>query len=308
MPLVVFAYEKVENSRRERDMVDSEDTQLASSPKPKRYEALFDRPISVDEYSSGEKRFNRAPAYVIVGVVSFICKVLWRYRVVGREKLPPLADNSGVVAISNHTSYLDVVFMYLGMFPRYWPRFMARESLFEHEPLGWIFAHIGAFPIKRDSADRTAIKRAARMLKNGEIVGIMPEGTRRGKGSAESHVHGGAALIARMGKAPILPMAVHNVDKVKVKGERLRFPKITVEFGDPVLLEDFNFLPKDERLDGCVWYALRESFALFQGVAPEGVDMHALFPEDRDFTDVFTEHPIPRHTAEEVAGKRDNPQ
>ena len=136
-------------------MVDSEDTQLASSPKPKRYEALFDRPISVDEYSSGEKRFNRAPAYVIVGVVSFICKVLWRYRVVGREKLPPLADNSGVVAISNHTSYLDVVFMYLGMFPRYWPRFMARESLFEHEPLGWIFAHIGAFPIKRDSADRT---------------------------------------------------------------------------------------------------------------------------------------------------------
>ena len=283
--------------------VASEETQAEESPKPKKYERLFDEPFDVDAYSDGTKRFNRVPAYVIVGVVSFICKVLYRYRVVGREKLPPLVDKSGVVAISNHTSYLDVVFMYLGMFPRYWPRFMARDTLFEHEPLGWIFAHIGAFPIKRDSADRTAVKRAARMLKNGEIVGIMPEGSRRGKGSAALHVHGGAALIARMGKAPILPMAVHNVDKVKRKGERLRFPKITVEFGDPVLLEDFDFLPKDERLEGCVWYALRECFAMFQGVSREEVDMRALFPEDKDFTQVFADNPIPQHTSEEVASR-----
>ena len=282
----------------------SEETKQAESPKPKKYERLFDEPFGVDAYADGKKRFSRAPAHVIVGVVSGICKVLYRYRVVGREKLPPLADSSGVVAISNHTSYLDVVFMYLGMFPRYWPRFMARDSLFEHEPLGWIFAHIGAFPIKRDSADRTAVKRAAKMLKNGEVVGIMPEGTRRGKGSAALHVHGGAALIARMGKAPILPMAVLNVDKVKRKGERLRFPKITVVFGNPVLLEDFDFLPKDERLEGCVWYALRESFALFQGVPREEVDMHALFPEDKDYTPVFAEHRVPEHTSEEVAARR----
>ena len=279
----------------------SKETKQLDGPKPKKYERLFDLPFGVDGYADGIKRYSRAPAYVIVGAVSGICKVLYRYRVVGREKLAPLADSSGVVAISNHTSYLDVVFMYLSMFPHYWPRFMARDSLFEHESLGWIFAHIGAFPIKRDTADRTAVKRAAKMLKNGEVVGIMPEGTRRGKGSAASHVHGGAALIARMGKAPILPMAVHNVDKVKRKGERLRFPKITVEFGDPVLLGDFDFLPKDERLDGCVWYALRECFAMFQGVPREEVDMHALFPEDKDYTDVFAEHPIPGHRSEEVA-------
>lgn len=271
----------------------SEETQPVETPKQKSYERMFDLPFGVDEYESGEKRPSRVPAYVIVGVVSFICKVLYRYRVVGQEKLASLAKESGVVAISNHTSYLDVVFMYLSMFPHWWPRFMARDTLYEHEPLGWIFAHIGAFPVKRDSADRTSVKRASRMLKNGEIVGIMPEGTRRGKGSAAPRVHGGAALIARMGKAPILPMAVHNVDKIKRKGERLRFPKVTVEFGDPVQLADFDFLPKDERLEGCVWYALRECFAMFQGVPREEVDMHALFPEDKDFTDVFAQHPIP---------------
>lgn len=273
----------------------------ANEKKQQSFEKLFDLPFGVDSYSDGKKRFSRGPAYVIVGTVAGICKVLYRYDVENRASLDVLAERGGVVVISNHTSYLDVVFMYLSMFPKRWPRFMARDTFFEgHGPLGWIFAHIGAFPIKRDSADRTSVKRAARMLKNGEIVGIMPEGTRRGKGTAAPRVHGGAALIARMGKAPILPMAVRNVDQVKRKGERLRFPKITVEYGNPVLLSDFDFLPKEDRLDGCVWYALRECFAMFLRVPPEVVDMPTLFPEDKDFTAVFDEHPIPRLTSQQV--------
>lgn len=262
-------------------------------PKPKAYEKLFDMPFGVDEYSTGIKRFNRVPASVIVGTVSGICKVLYRYKVKNADVLFKEAEKGGVVVISNHTSYLDVVFMYLSMWPKQWPRFIARDSLFQTRgPLGWIFAHIGAFPIKRDTADRSAVKRAARMLKNGEIVGIMPEGSRRGKGSAVPRVHGGAALIARMGKAPIVPMAVHNVDVVKRKGERLRFPTVTVEYGNPVHVSDFDFLPKEDRLDACVWYALRECFAMFQNKAPEDVDMAALFPEDKDFTQAFADHPI----------------
>ena len=266
--------------------------QKSAEPKPSKFEKLFDLPFGVDEYADGTKRYNRGPACVIVGTVAGICKVLYRYKVEGVEKLYDLASKSGVVVISNHTSYLDVVFMYVSMFPRLWPRFMARDTLFDNKLLGWIIAQIGAFPVKRDSADRTSVKRAARMLKNGEVVGIMPEGSRRGKGSAVPRVHGGAALIARMGKAPIMPMAVHNVDKIKRKGERLRFPTVRVEYGDPVWLESFDFLPKEDRLDGCVWYALRECFAMFLGVDREDVDMKALFPEDKDFTAAFAEHPI----------------
>ena len=267
--------------------------ELEKPAKKRSYERLYDLPLGVDEYSSGEKRFSRVPAAIIVGVVAGICKVLWRYETVGREKLDALAEKSGVVVVSNHTSYLDVVFMYLSMFRHQWPRFVARNTLMEkHATLGWILAHVGAFPIHRDSADRTAIKRAARMLKNGEVVGIMPEGSRRGKSATVPRVHGGAALIARMGKAPILPMGVRNVDVIKRKGERVRFPKVTIAYGDPLYLEQFDFLPKDDRLDGCVWYALRECFALFRGVSPEEVDMVELFPDDKDFTAVFAEHPI----------------
>lgn len=268
-----------------------------AEPASHKFEELFDLPFGVDEYADGKKRVSMVPAHIIVGAVSFLCKVLWRYQAEGNEKLFKLTEDSGAVIVSNHTSYLDVVFMYLSIYPQRWPRFMARDTLFEaNSLLGWAIAHVGAFPVKRDTADRTSVKRAARMLKNGEIVGIMPEGSRRGKGSAKPRVHGGAALVARMGKAPIMPMAVHNVDKIKRKGERLRFPKVTIEFGDPIWLKDFDFLPKDERLDGCVWYALRECFALFNGVKPEDVDMVALFPDDKDFTQEFAQHPIPRHT------------
>ena len=106
-------------------------------------------------------------------------------------------------------------------------------------------------------------------------------------------------------QAPILPMTVRNAENVKRKGERLRFPKITIEYGNPLLVEDFDFLPKEDRLEGCTWYAMRECFALSLRVPREQVDMPALFPGGRDFTAVFEEHPVPEHTtAEVVAGIR----
>lgn len=115
-----------------------------------------------------------------------------------------------------------------------------------------------------------------------------------------------------MGKAPILPMTVRNAELVKQKGKWLRFPKITVEFGQPVLVGDFDFLPKEERLDACTWYAMRECFALSQNIPAEEVDMTALFPSAKDYRTIFAEHPVERHTSAEVASaltqtKQDRP-
>lgn len=160
---------------------------------------------------------------------------------------------------------------------------------------------MGAFPVKRDTADMTSIKRAVRMLKRRELVGILPEGTRRGKTDRVPSIHAGVSVIARMAKVPILPMTVRGVERIKQKGQRVHFPKVTVDYGDPILVGDFDFLPKDERVEACTWYAMRECFALYYRCAPEDVDMAALFPETRDYAPVFAEHPIPRHTSEELA-------
>lgn len=265
-----------------------------------KYEECWDMPLGG---TSDEPHIPHLAPTIIVGTLSFICKVLFRYRVDNRESIAALAGKTGVVVVCNHTSFLDVLFMYFSVRPCDWARFVARDSLFEGKPywFAWVISHVGAFPIKRDTADRTAIKRAAKMLKNNEVVCILPEGTRRGKGSKTPEIHGGAALIAKMGKAPILPMTVRNAEYVKQKGKLVHFPKITCEFGDPVVLSDFDFLPKEERLEGCIWYAMRECFALNQNCAPNEVDMVALFPEGKDYTDVFAQHEVPHHTSGQLA-------
>lgn len=242
---------------------------------------------------------------ILYAVLGFLCKILFRYRVDNRQSLRGFAGKSGVLVVANHTSFLDVVFMYLAARPSQWVRFVGRDTLFDNAGglVGQILSRVGAFPIKRDSADRTAIKRAARMLKNKEAVGILPEGTRRNKGSKVPEIHSGAAFIAKMGHAPILPMTVRNAELVKQKGKCVRFPKITVEYGSPLLVEDFDFLPKADRLDGCSWYAMRECFALSQQVSRDEVDMVALFPNGRDFTAEFAAHPIPEHTTEELVAR-----
>ena len=266
------------------------------------YEKMWDMPLGG---TSDEKRVPHWAGNLIWGFLAFVFKICFRYRVDHRESLRGFKDKTGVVVVGNHTSFLDVAFMYLAGRPSQWVRFLGRENLFgnAHGLVGQVLSRVGAFPIKRDAADRTAIKRATRMLKSNEIVGIMPEGTRRGKSDRTPELHSGAAFIAKMGHAPILPMTVRNAEHVKHKGERFRFPKITIEYGNPVLVEDFDFLPKEDRLDGCSWYAMRECFALSLNVPREQVDMPALFPGGKDFTAVFSEHPVPHHTtAEVVAG------
>ncbi len=262
-------------------------------------EKMWDMPIGGN---SQDRQIPHLFGNLAFGVVGAICKVCFRYRVDGRENLRAFKGRSGALVVCNHTSYLDVVFVYLAARSSQWVRLLGKESLFYAggKVLGQMLSRVGAFPIKRDTSDRKAIKRAARNLKNQELVGIFPEGTRRDKGNKVPKMHAGAAFIAKMGKAPILPMTVRNAQLVKQKGKMLRFPKITVEYGTPVLVSDFDALPKDERLDGCTWYVMRECFAMFYDCAPEDVDMKGLFPEAKDYSAYFAENPVPRRTTKQL--------
>lgn len=254
----------------------------------------------------GLPRENELPHWagnILYGILFVICKVCFRYQVEGIDNLRGFYQQRGVVVTCNHTSYLDTVFLYLSARPRQWIRLMGRDSLFGRARglFGQILSRVGAFPVKRDSADLAAIKRATRMLKNCEVVGVFPEGTRRGKGSLVPELHSGAAFIARMGNAPLLPATVRNADRVKEKGKFIRFPKVTVEYGDPVLLSDFDFFPKEQRLEACTWYVMRQCFALSLQCYADEVDMRALYPHARDYTEAFRYHPIPARSTPELA-------
>lgn len=263
------------------------------------YEKLWDRPLGG---TSTQQQVPHLVGNLIFGFLVFVFKLCFRYRVDNRENLRALKNHTGVLIVANHTSLLDVAFMYLAARPSQWVRFIGREDLFPaaHGFVGAVLSRVGAFPIKRDFADRVAIKRAVRMLKNNEIVGILPEGTRRGKSDREPELHAGAAFIAKLGQVPLLPMTVRNAEHVKEKGRFLRFPKITIEYGKPLLVGDFDFLPKEKRLEGCSWYAMRECFALSLQVPRQAVDMKRLFPDGYDFTATFEKHPLVEHSSAQI--------
>lgn len=267
------------------------------------YKDIWDMPIdaaSAERDGKGAKPIPHLVGNVVYAVLLVVFKIAFRFSVEGIEHVRAFRDGKGCVVAGNHVSYLDPVFLWLSTRPSQWIRFMARDNMFANAKglAGQVISRVGAFPVKRASADRAAIKRAAAMLKRGETVGIFPEGTRRGRGTAQPELHAGVAFIARMGKAAIVPSSVRDVEKVKPKGSRfVHFPKISVVFGAPLFLEDFDFLPKDDRLDAVAWYVMRECYALARDVDREQVDMRELFPDSKDFAAAFAGRDMSRKVA-----------
>lgn len=266
-------------------------------------EECWDLPMSSKD---GSPHVSNVVANIIYVVFGFLFTVLWRPKNIGLENVRSFKGVTGAVLVGNHASYLDPVFMWLAVRLEQWVRFMGRDDLFPKGKgiLGFLITRVGGFPVKRDSADRTAIKRAANYLKMGECVGIFPEGTRRGKSNKTPELHSGAAFIARMGgQAPLVPFTIRGIEKIKQKGKMPSFHSVTTVFGNPVLLSDFDFLPKEDRLDGATWYVVRECYALNRNVAAVTVDMNELFPGSKDFGPIFLEHPIPVRSAKDVAAQ-----
>ena len=249
-----------------------------------RAEVAFDR--AQDPIQSDRPRNAHLMGNIVWGALCVAFKPCFRFSARGIDQVRQFKGKSGVLIVCDHVSYSDPIFHYLVLRTAQWPRFMAKSDIMSGFP-GWFLGMHGAFPVDRDSADLSAIKRAVRYLKDGEVVALFPEGTRRGKGNVTLRIHAGASLIARMAKVPVVPSTVLGVERIKVKGERLRFPKVTVCYGEPLHLEDFQWIPKPKRMEAFSWYAMRECHALRQGVPAQQVDMAALFPLDLDFTGLF---------------------
>ena len=139
------------------------------------YEKMWDMPLGG---TSTEKQIPHWFGNIVWVVVAFVFKICFRYRVDGRENLRAFNKKSGVLLVANHTSFLDVACMYIACRPSQWVRLLGRETLFDNARglVGQILSRVGAFPIKRDAADRVAIKRATRNLKNNELRRHPPRG------------------------------------------------------------------------------------------------------------------------------------
>ena len=113
----------------------------------------------------------------------------------------------GGMLVCNHTSYADP--FVLAAYTLRPIHFVAKSEFFENRAFGRLLYWLGAFPIKRDSADIKAIKQCIKVVKQNKVLGIFPEGTSKGHTEGMvSEMKRGVALIALKSRVPITPVLI----------------------------------------------------------------------------------------------------
>ncbi len=181
-------------------------------------------------------------ARVIRPVAWPVFMAAFRVRVVGAENVP---TTGGAILAGNHVSYMDPVLLW-EFAPRR-PHFMAKSELF-HGFLGWMLPRVYAFPVVRGSADRAAITTATKLLQDGELVGIFPEGTRSADGEA-GEAHGGVSFIAMRAGVPVVPVAFVGTEKCFRGGRSSCAPHVSRSRSATIDTAAFTEGSRKERMD-----------------------------------------------------------
>ena len=181
----------------------------------------------------------------VFAVFRLLLRVLGRARATGEGYVPRTGP---VLYCPNHISDADPPTVFLCVPRRAW--FIAKSELFEIPVLGWFFHRFHGIPIKRDSADRAALRRAEGVLKRGEALVIFPEGRCSESGRLQ-RVQPGAALLSVRTGAPIIPIGLRYTNEMLPYGAQVprisRHP-VRVDFGPPIRPQDFSHLPRGEVL------------------------------------------------------------
>ncbi len=171
-------------------------------------------------------------------------KVFGRMQVSGQENIP---REGGVMICANHISYADPPVLGAGA-PRQ-IHYMAKIELFQIPVLGFLIKHVGAFPVQQRTADRAALKTAIDYLNKGEVVGMFPEGQRVFGGKLGEALPGVGMIVLRA-KAPVIPTALIDTDKLLVPHKMLpRFSHVKVVYGEPLTFEDLYDKPSREGIE-----------------------------------------------------------
>ena len=169
---------------------------------------------------------------VVAGATWPLLYGLFRLRSSGKEHIP----DGGCVLACNHLSSFDPWPLGMPLWPHTFMRIMAKSELYWF-PLDKIIDGAGAFPVHRGQQDTVAIETAVRLAREGNVVTMFPEGTRRRKGLVkrfEARPRTGAARIALEAGVPLIPAAVSGTDKL------LRLGKLRVAYGPPVDIDDLR--------------------------------------------------------------------
>jgi 1-acyl-sn-glycerol-3-phosphate acyltransferase len=162
-------------------------------------------------------------------VVRFILKVIFalffRVEVVNIHNVP---ETGAAILCANHNAELGMFF--IGYRIKRFVRWMAKEELFKYPVFSSFIKWAGAFPVKRGKGDIGSVKTVLKLIKEGHIIGMFPEGTRvKNKKDTQYNAKAGVAMFAVQTGAPILPVGVEGGNKI--------FGKVRIVFGEPYHLD-----------------------------------------------------------------------
>ena len=155
-------------------------------------------------------------------------KTMFRVTFVGEENVP---KEGGFILASNHIHFLYPVGMAGGRVRVMY--FMATEDLFHNPASAFFLTRFNAFPVKRGSSDKSSVEYAIRVVQEGKVLGIFPEGTRSPDGRPATP-KAGVALIAKQAHADVLPVSIYSEHPSKY------FTKLTVRFGKMIPYDELG--------------------------------------------------------------------
>ncbi|MEW9500226.1 lysophospholipid acyltransferase family protein [Jeotgalibacillus marinus] len=159
-------------------------------------------------------------------LVKMVLTPIYRFQTIGLEHFP---KEGGVLLCANHIALLDPPVVGLTA-----PRpvsFMAKDELFQAPILKQLLPNIRAFPVKRGMSDREALRRGLGILKEGNVMGLFPEGTRSEDGEIKKGL-AGAGFFALRSKADVIPCAIIGPYKP--------FKRLKVVYGKPIPMDELR--------------------------------------------------------------------
>lgn len=195
---------------------------------------------------------------VVQYVLAIVATVVMRWRATGQGNVPA---TGGALLVSNHVSFLDVVF--LGLPLRRPLNYVARSTLFV-SVLGWFIRSVGAFPIQREGMGASGMKETLRRLRAGGIVALFPEGTRSPDGQLGPLKPGIAVLVQRVG-VPVVPVGLAGMFEVWPRSRIFPVPHpVRIHYGQPIYPDELTGLDTEaitalirERMEECFLEASR---------------------------------------------------
>lgn len=179
--------------------------------------------------------FKKIGRGIVKGAIIAYCKIVYRYKVVGKENIP---KEGPIIICGNHRTFLDppLIEVTCGRYAR----FLAKEELTKNKLFALLGIVFDAILVKRDSKEVTAIKESLKTLKNGDCLALFPEGTRNGLAKGEQ-VKDGAAFFALRSGARVVPCGIKG-------GEKGNW-KVTITYGKPLDYSKFKGAKDKETLD-----------------------------------------------------------